>query len=61
VAKQKEKEYRVCWTIEVWAKSPRAAAKQALKIQRDPDSIATHFRVQMVGGRIKKDSEVDLG
>jgi hypothetical protein len=58
--RKKEKQYRVFWEIDVWAKTPRAAAKQALEIQRDPESIATHFRVRMRGGRMKKDSEIDL-
>jgi hypothetical protein len=37
--------YRVTWTIDIDAKSPKAAAKEALRIQRDPESIATHFEV----------------
>jgi hypothetical protein len=58
--RKKEKQYRVFWEIDVWAKTPRAAAKQALEIQRDPTSIATHFRVRHLCGRIKRDSEYDL-
>lgn len=38
-------EYRVTWTIELSASSPRAAAKKALKIQRDKHSLATVFVV----------------
>jgi hypothetical protein len=39
------KEYRVKWEIDIYAKSPKAAAKKALKIQRDPKSTATVFDV----------------
>lgn len=38
-------EYLVTWTIEVTAESPEAAAKQALEIQRDPESLAVVFNV----------------
>ena len=37
--------YRVIWMIDVDAKSPQEAASEALKIQRDPESIATSFDV----------------
>jgi len=37
--------YKVTWVIDLDARTPRAAAKEALKIQRDPDSIATAFDV----------------
>lgn len=40
-----EKEYFVQWEIELYASSPRAAAEKALAIQRDPESISTHFRI----------------
>lgn len=43
------KEYRVEWVIELDAESPEEAAAQALEIQRDPESIATVFRVSAVG------------
>jgi hypothetical protein len=46
-------EYRVVWTIELTARSPRAAAEEALKIQRDPSSLATVFVVE--------GEEIDLG
>ncbi len=39
------KEYYIEWRIELSAKSPRDAAKQALKIQRDPFSSSTVFHV----------------
>lgn len=57
-----KKLYRVIWEIDIdWVSSPRAAAKEALKIQRDIDSAATHFTVRAMSGRIRKDVEVDLG
>lgn len=37
--------YRVTWTIDVDAKSPKAAAKKAREMQRDPESTATVFEV----------------
>lgn len=37
--------YRVVWMIDVEAESPQEAAAEALKIQRDPTSIATSFDV----------------
>lgn len=37
--------YRVKWEIDIEADSPEEAAKEALKIQRDPDSVATIFDV----------------
>ncbi|GAT02504.1 hypothetical protein [Mycolicibacterium fortuitum] len=39
-------EYRVEWTIDIEAASPEQAARQALVIQRGPDSIATVFEVR---------------
>jgi hypothetical protein len=45
--------YRVVWEIDIEADSPLAAAKEALAIQRDPQSIATVFLVN--------DEEIDLG
>jgi hypothetical protein len=37
--------YKVVWVIDVDAENPREAAREALAIQRDPNSIATHFVV----------------
>ena len=53
-------EYLVTWSIEVTADSPRAAAEQALEIQRDPNSLATCFMV--AGGDIAPDKKciIDL-
>jgi hypothetical protein len=50
-------EYRVIWTIDLNADSPEDAARQALAIHRDPESIATHFEVKDPEGRTQ---EVDL-
>ncbi len=46
---------RVCWEIEVDAKTPREAARKALAIQRDPESIATIFDVQHRGKMVRVD------
>jgi len=37
--------YYVEWRIEIAADSPHDAAKRALSIQRDPESLATCFHV----------------
>ena len=37
--------YHVVWEIDVYAESPREAAKEAQAIQQDEDSIATVFDV----------------
>lgn len=42
-------DYRVEWVIDISAPSPRAAAEEARRIQRDPDSTATVFFVQKDG------------
>lgn len=41
--------YLVGWTIDIEAESPVDAAKQALAIQRNPNSIATVFTVHREG------------
>jgi len=51
-------EYRVTWIIDLDAESFEEAAQEALEIQRDPDSLATHFTVTDEDGRTK---EVDIG
>lgn len=38
-------QYRVRWEIDLEAPTPVEAARMALEIQRDPDSIATVFEV----------------
>ena len=47
-------QYKVTWLIDVEAKNPSEAARKALKIQRDPGSIATVFEVKKPGRRGKK-------
>jgi hypothetical protein len=37
--------YHVVWEIDVYAESPREAAKEAQAIQQDKDSMATVFDV----------------
>jgi hypothetical protein len=41
--------YRLLWEIDIEAGTPEQAARQALAIQRDPQSTATAFTVRMVG------------
>lgn len=43
-------EYRVRWEVDVDAESPKAAAREALRIQRDADSQATVFKVFLAKG-----------
>ena len=38
--------YRVVWEIDIDAKTPKSAAKKALKIQRDVNSTATFFSIR---------------
>jgi hypothetical protein len=42
--------YRVTWEIDIDADSPEKAALYALHIQRDPESIATVFKVRAKRG-----------
>lgn len=37
--------YSIIWSIDIEAETPRDAAEEALKIQRDPESTATCFEV----------------
>jgi hypothetical protein len=39
------KEYRIRWEIDLSADSPEEAALEALRIQQDPESLATEFEV----------------
>ena len=50
-------EYVVTWIIELDAESPEEAAKLALEIQRDTNSIATHF---IVRDKYRNETEVEL-
>jgi len=38
--------YRVTWEIDIDEDTPRAAAQRAQEIMRDPESIATVFKVE---------------
>jgi hypothetical protein len=53
----KTRSYRVRWEIDVEAESPKAAAMEALIIQRADESIATFFEVTGPSG---KTVEIDL-
>lgn len=44
-------EYQVIWEIDLAADSPVEAAREALRIQRDPASLATVFDVIDPDGR----------
>jgi len=43
-------ECHVTWKIDIEAKSFKDAAKIAQQIQRDPNSLATHFIVECESG-----------
>lgn len=43
--------FDVAWRIDIWAKNHREAALQALKIQRDSESVATCFDVAVKGSK----------
>ncbi|MEE8489909.1 MAG: hypothetical protein V3S43_06200 [Acidimicrobiia bacterium] len=53
-------EYRVTWTIDLEADSPRVAALAALAIQRDQDSIATVFEVAAIGDGMSVESSTTI-
>lgn len=42
------KHYLVEWSMDILADSPEEAAEKALKIHRDPTSIATIFKITPV-------------
>jgi hypothetical protein len=46
---EQEREYTALWQIELTAASPRAAAEQALEVQRDPRSDALVFDITADG------------
>ena len=55
------KEYRVTWEIDIVAGDPVAAARTALRIQRDPESTAMVFEVRNRSSSLLQDTyEVDL-
>lgn len=43
-------DYHVTWEIELYADTPEDAARQARKMQLDPDSIGDVFEVIEIGG-----------
>ncbi len=49
--RERVREYRVSWDIELEASSSRRAAEMALEIQRDPDSTAVAFEVYRIRKR----------
>lgn len=49
--------YRVEWSMEIDADSPEEAARKALAIHRDPESVATVFDVYDEAGEVAR---VDL-
>ncbi len=51
-------EYIVKWEIELQAKNPESAAREALSIQRDRDSLSTVFDVVSIGDNSSR--RVDL-
>lgn len=52
-------DYRVLWEIDLIADNPKDAAREALAIQRNPESLATVFDVYRA--RRRKPVRVDLG
>ena len=52
-----EVEYQITWQIELEADNVKEAVLLALQIQRDPNSMATHFHVRDPMG---EQIEVDL-
>jgi hypothetical protein len=53
-------EYKVAWHIDIDADSPEDAARKALAIQRNPESIATVFNVRTVGLPVNEYTTVDI-
>lgn len=51
------KDYHIVWEIDISAHSPKEAAEEALKVQRDPFSMETVFDVWEEGG---KQHRIDL-
>lgn len=55
----KNKHYRVVWEIDIWASTPRKAAEEALKMQRDPNGTATVFDVFSTGPNARRHLDPD--
>ncbi len=54
-------EYRITWEMDIDADSPIDAARQALRIQRDPDSIANVFDITDDAGITERIDLEDAG
>ena len=50
-------DYKVVWEIDIEAESFKDAAELAREIQRDPESLASHFTIIAEDG---KSEEIDL-
>jgi hypothetical protein len=63
---KQEQEYRIRWGIDLYATSPKAAAKKAQAIQRDVESTATYFDVsyhkttKTKSGKVKSEYRTDV-
>ena len=55
-------DYRVIWEVDVTANHPRDAAREALKMMKDPESEAVVFEVcdLFAGGKWQPGVEIDL-
>lgn len=53
-------DYKVTWEIELEAASPLEATMEAQRIQRDPASTATFFKVRSLGTPPSADLEYEL-
>ena len=54
----RQRHYHVIWEIDIWASTPRKAAEEALKMQRDPNGTATVFDV--FSGKPETARHIDL-
>lgn len=57
------KRYAITWEIDVWADSPLDAAKEALRMQRNAESLATVFDVAEISETLNqayKSERIDL-
>lgn len=51
--------YKVTWVIDIEAGTPRKAAEQALRIQRDVFSTATYFTVKDMDQGTEQDVDLE--
>lgn len=54
------KTYRVEWSMEIDADSPEEAARKALAIHRDPESVASVFDVYDEAGEVARVDILEL-